>query len=51
MDWGNDGVCDDGGPGSEYAGCTFGYDCDDCWVRLAPADVCEGWPIMREGHA
>ncbi len=37
MDWGNDGVCDDGGPGSEYAGCTFGYDCDDCWVRLAPA--------------
>ena len=35
--WANDGVCDDGGPGSEYAGCEFGYDCEDCSVRLAPS--------------
>ena len=30
-----DGDCDDGGPGSEYSGCTFGTDCDDCSPRVA----------------
>ena len=39
----SDGVCEDGGPGSEtfhgnYGLCTFGHDCDDCGIRyLHPA--------------
>eukprot|EP00966_Prymnesium_polylepis_P283567 6551585-Prymnesium_polylepis.1 len=28
-----DSMCDDGGPGSAYAGCTHGHDCTDCGVR------------------
>lgn len=28
-----DGVCDDGGPGAEYALCGYGTDCFDCGVR------------------
>ena len=27
---GSDADCDDGGPGSEYAACALGTDCDDC---------------------
>ena len=30
------GVCQDGGPGSEEVYCDFGTDCDDCGVRLMP---------------
>ena len=29
------GVCDDGGPGSEYSRCAFGTDCADCGPRAA----------------
>ena len=29
-----DGVCNDGGKGSEYNGCGLGHDCDDCGPRL-----------------
>ena len=29
----NDGVCDDGGPGSEHAICELGTDCTDCGIR------------------
>ena len=29
----NDGVCDDGGPGSTYNVCTYGTDCNDCGIR------------------
>eukprot|EP01062_Namystynia_karyoxenos_P083088 TRINITY_DN9489_c0_g3_i1.p1 TRINITY_DN9489_c0_g3~~TRINITY_DN9489_c0_g3_i1.p1 ORF type:complete len:2176 (+),score=666.32 TRINITY_DN9489_c0_g3_i1:116-6529(+) len=29
----NDGVCDDGGPYSQYYACTIGFDCADCGFR------------------
>jgi hypothetical protein len=29
-------ACDDGGPGSSFAECDYGTDCDDCGVRIAP---------------
>ncbi|MDH5493856.1 MAG: hypothetical protein OEY14_18040, partial [Myxococcales bacterium] len=29
----NDGECDDGGPGAEYAVCGLGTDCADCGAR------------------
>ncbi|MBT3219441.1 MAG: hypothetical protein HN348_10145 [Proteobacteria bacterium] len=29
----NDGVCDDGGPGSVYSVCSLGTDCTDCGPR------------------
>jgi hypothetical protein len=35
--WASDGVCDDGGPGSEYALCTYGTDCTDCGTRATPS--------------
>ena len=35
--WVNDGVCDDGGPTSQYSSCEYGTDCFDCNVRLAPS--------------
>jgi hypothetical protein len=28
-----DGICDDGGPGSELSDCSFGTDCTDCGGR------------------
>lgn len=28
--YGSDGACDDGGPGSEYSDCSYGTDCADC---------------------
>jgi hypothetical protein len=31
--WNNDGVCDDGGPGAAYNGCSLGSDCTDCGPR------------------
>ena len=33
--WSSDGLCDDGGPGSEYPWCAYGTDCTDCGVRFA----------------
>lgn len=40
----NNGVCDDGGPGSEYNRCSYGQDCDDCGNRYAetPNEVANG---------
>ena len=36
-----DGDCDDGGPGAEYALCSFGTDCTDCEIRtVARARYC-----------
>ena len=32
----NDGICDDGGPGSGFSHCTFGTDCSDCGDRVNP---------------
>ncbi|KAL1523436.1 hypothetical protein AB1Y20_018376 [Prymnesium parvum] len=32
-----DGVCDDGGPASDYSACTLGSDCADCGPRAGPA--------------
>lgn len=31
--WNFDGVCDDGGPGSQYDACAYGSDCTDCRAR------------------
>jgi hypothetical protein len=36
---GRDGVCDDGGPGSDYSVCQLGSDCSDCGPRAAPEEV------------
>lgn len=36
----NDGICDDGGPGSEYSDCTWGNDCSDCGVREIGINSC-----------
>ena len=33
------GVCDDGGPGSRYSDCGLGTDCKDCGERLTPISV------------
>jgi hypothetical protein len=33
--YGNNGECDDGGPGHEFAACVFGTDCADCGSRCA----------------
>lgn len=35
----NDGVCDDGGPNSQYTECTYGTDCTDCGPR-DPDNAC-----------
>lgn len=34
--WPNNGLCDDGGPGSASARCALGTDCTDCGTRGAP---------------
>jgi hypothetical protein len=31
--YGSDGICDDGGPGAEWASCELGHDCTDCGGR------------------
>lgn len=33
VDYADDGHCDDGGPGSDYAACPLGTDCADCGKR------------------
>jgi hypothetical protein len=35
IDLASDGVCDDGGPGSEFGFCDLSTDCSDCGVRAA----------------
>ena len=52
-----DGVCDDGGPGSEHNACALGTDCADCGVRLfdscavgCVADTLADEPPMRENR-
>lgn len=37
-DYPSDGTCDDGGPGSDYALCALGSDCDDCGSRAGDSD-------------
>ena len=32
----SDGLCDDGGPGAEWADCPYGTDCADCGMRCGP---------------
>lgn len=32
-DYARDGICDDGGVGSEFSTCDLGTDCDDCGAR------------------
>ena len=47
-DWANDGVCDDGGPGSDFSACGFGLgsDCLDCGPRRSDAlRLCTSCPI------
>eukprot|EP00966_Prymnesium_polylepis_P325284 7381263-Prymnesium_polylepis.1 len=34
-----DGICDDGGPGSQYNACALGTDCTDCSARCSPPHV------------
>nr|XP_006820193.1 PREDICTED: uncharacterized protein LOC102809495 [Saccoglossus kowalevskii] len=34
----NDGICDDGGEGSQYSYCAYGTDCADCGIR--PITLC-----------
>ena len=41
-----DGVCDDGGPGAEYAYCAWGTDCTDCAQRIAPSPPPQSPPTM-----
>ena len=54
----NDGVCNDGGPGSEYEGdgqrmCQLGYDCDDCGQETYPTyQSMSAFPLeVRRGSA
>ena len=35
----SDGICDDGGPGSQYVDCSQGTDCIDCGPRQAPVPL------------
>ncbi|XP_077867520.1 scavenger receptor cysteine-rich domain-containing protein DMBT1-like [Saccoglossus kowalevskii] len=35
----SDGLCDDGGDGSDYDLCALGTDCDDCGVRTAQPQI------------
>jgi len=42
----NDGVCDDGGPGSEFSDCDYGYDCQDC----CPRNPFEGYETRYAGE-
>ena len=36
----NNGICDDGGLGSDYSRCSLGTDCTDCGARLPEANDC-----------
>ncbi len=38
----NNGTCEDGGPGYDAGGCSFGTDCDDCGTRQPLEVIFEG---------
>ena len=42
--FGNDGECDDGGPGAKYSACAFGTDCEDC------KKVSRNYGLVNEGR-
>ncbi len=42
----NDGECDDGGPNSEWDGCAFGSDCNDCGERQQLACNDPDFPVF-----
>ena len=44
----SNGVCDDGGPGSEQSICNYGSDCADCGVRAMPPPPPD-YPSMPPG--
>ena len=45
-DYAGDGECDDGGPGSAYADCSYGSDCTDCGTRSDPSlAICTSCPL------
>ena len=43
----NDGICDDGGLGAEYAVCPFGVDCSDCGIREGDLSFRSGYCVPR----
>ena len=43
-DYQNDGDCDDGGPGSDYAYCSCGTDPADCGRSPPPPHICDPPP-------
>lgn len=47
--WSDDGVCDDGGPGSEGSPCDFGTDCLDCGGRLQDNCLEIANPFQEDG--
>ncbi len=49
--WSGDGVCDDGGPDSEYAACDYGSDCADCGARPLPVCNDPSFPDFCEQSA
>ena len=42
-----DGVCDDGGPGSDYANCELGTDCLDCPERTFSGVSIVNWDVSN----
>ena len=44
----SNGVCDDGGPGSEHSYCNYGSDCADCGIRPMPPPPPD-YPSMPPG--
>ena len=48
--WADDGACDDGGPGAEYAECELGTDCTDCGARGCNREhPCDDGLTCKEG--
>ena len=41
--FGSDGMCDDGGTGSDYPFCEYGTDCTDCGPRASPSPPPPPW--------
>lgn len=44
------GVCDDGGPDSEFGTCDLGTDCEDCGAREATVGKCEDDPSWTDAE-
>ena len=45
----NNSVCEDGGVGSDYDSCSFGFDCTDCGPRLPPSPPGTAPPAPASG--